>query len=127
MSDKHLQRVTKCVSDIGQPASRPRSLSNHPSHVAQKFNLTSHCSLYISVHDHEHFAEFCFRPKGSDCASEFIALHVVIDRLMSLALRYGAPFEKVGDRLAGAKFAPCGDVYISHCANVPDLIVDTYW
>ena len=27
---------------------------------------------------------------------------------MGLAFQYGAPLEKVGDRLAGAKSAPCG-------------------
>ena len=76
MSNKDLQRLTKCVSYIGQPVSHPRARSRHPSHVAQKVNITSHCSLYISVHDHEYFAELFFRPKGSDC----------IARLMSLAL-----------------------------------------
>ena len=93
MSDKDLQRLTKCVSYIGQPVSPPRVYSNRPYHVAQKVNITSHCSLSISD-EHEHFVEFCFRPKGSDCSSEFIALHVVIARLMSLALQYGAPLRR---------------------------------
>ena len=45
---------------------------------------------------------------------------------MSLALQYGAPLEKVGDLLAGAKFAPCGPVVghdrLKHCTSLPDLI-----
>ena len=49
-----------------------------------------------------------------------------IARLMSLALQYGAPLEKLGDLLAGAKFAPCGPVLghdrIKYCSSLPDLI-----
>ena len=49
-----------------------------------------------------------------------------IARLMSLALQYGAPLEKLGDLLAGAKFAPCGPVFghdrIKYCSSLPDLI-----
>jgi hypothetical protein len=52
-----------------------------------------------------------------------------MSRLMpgvSLALQYGAPLEKVGDLLAGAKFAPCGPVvghdHIKCCTSLPDLI-----
>lgn len=126
MSNKDLQRLTKCVSYIGQPVSRPRALSNHRSHVAQKVNVTSHCSLYISVHDDEHSAESLFLPKGSDCSSEFIDPHVVLARLMSLALQYGAPLEKVGDLLTGAQFTPCGPVsghdHLKSCTSLPDLI-----
>lgn len=39
-----------------------------------------------------------------------ITQKVRIARLMSLALQYGAPLEKVGNLLAGTQFAPCGPV-----------------
>jgi hypothetical protein len=32
----------------------------------------------------------------------------IIASLLSIALQYGAPLEKVGDLLAGAQCAPCG-------------------
>ena len=42
--------------------------------------------------------------------SELTGLFDGIARLMSLALQYGAPAEKVGNLLAGAQIASCGPV-----------------
>lgn len=69
-------------------------------------------TLYISVHDDEQLAEIFLRAKGTDRSSELIGLYDVITRLLSLALQYGAPLEKVGDLLAGAKFEPCGSGHL---------------
>jgi ribonucleoside-diphosphate reductase alpha chain len=125
MSDKELQRVTECVSDIGQVVSR-RALPARRNHVTQKVKIAGQRTLYLSVHDDEQPAEIFLRLKGSDCSSELIGLYDVIARLMSLALQYGAPLEKVGDLLAGAKFAPCGPVVghdrLKSCTSLPDLI-----
>lgn len=95
-------------------------------HVTQKVRIAGQRTLYLSVHDDPRPAEIFLRLKGPDCTSELIGLYDVIARLMSLALQYGAPLEKVGDLLAGAKFEPCGPVSghnrLKHCSSVPDLI-----
>lgn len=125
MSSKDLQRVTESVSYIGQAPSR-RSLPARRRHVTQKVRIAGQRTLYLSVHDDPRPAEIFLRLKGPDCSSELIGLYDVIARLMSLALQYGAPLEKVGDLLAGAKFEPCGPVSghnrLKHCSSVPDLI-----
>jgi hypothetical protein len=96
------------------------------NHITQKVRIAGQRTLYISVHDDARPAEIFLRVKGSDCSSELIDLYDVIARLMSLALQYGAPLEKVGDLLAGAKFSPCGPVsgheHLRHCTSLPDLI-----
>lgn len=79
------------------------------------------------MHDDTRPAEIFLRVKGPDCSSELIGLYDVIARLMSIALQYGAPpLEKLGDLLAGAKFAPCGPVSghdrLKQCSSLPDLI-----
>ena len=95
-------------------------------HITQKVKIAGQRTLYLSVHDDERPAEIFLRVKGPDCSSELIGLYDVIARLMSLALQYGAPLEKVGDLLAGAKFEPCGAVSghdrLKHCSSLPDLI-----
>jgi len=95
-------------------------------HITQKVNVAGQRTLYISVHDDAQPAEIFLRLKGNDCSSELIGLYDVMARLMSLALQYGAPLEKVGDLLAGAKFEPCGPVSghdrLKHCSSLPDLI-----
>ena len=125
MSNKDLQRVTESVSYIGQAISR-RSLPARRHHVTLKVRVAGQRTLYLSVHKDEHPAEISLRRKGPDCSSELIGLYDVIARLMSLALQYGAPFEKAGDLLAGAKFEPCGTVSghdrLKHCSSVSDLI-----
>ena len=87
--------------------------------------------LYQRVHDNEYPSEISSSPEDSYCSSEFIGFYDLVDRLMSLALRYGAALEKVGDRLAGSKFVPCGTVVghvcIKHCSSLPDLTFDTCW
>ena len=102
------------------------ALPNHRNHITQKFRIAGQRTLYLSVHDDAVPAEIFLRVKGSDCSSELIGLYDVVARLMSLALQYGAPLEKVGDLLAGAKFAPYGHVvgheHIKHCTSLPDLI-----
>jgi hypothetical protein len=94
--------------------------------ITQKVRIAGHRTLYLSVHDNARPTEIFLRLKGSDCSSELIGLYDVIARLMSLALQYGAPLEKVGDLLAGAKFKPCGPVSghdrLKHCSSLPDLI-----
>ena len=125
MSNKDLQRVTESVSYIGQAVSR-RALPARRNHITQKVKVAGQRTLYISVHDDDQPAETFLRLKGSDCSSELIGLYDVMARLMSLALQYGAPLEKVGDLLAGAKFAPCGPVvghdHLKSCTSLPDLI-----
>lgn len=100
-------------------------LSPRRNHITQKVRIAGR-TLYISVHDDPSPAELFLRVKGSDCTSETIALYDVIARLMSVALQYGASLEKLGDLLAGAKFAPCGPVSghdrLKHCTSLPDLI-----
>ena len=96
------------------------------NHITQKARIAGQRTLYISVHDDEQPAEIFLRVKGPDCSSELIGLYDVIARLMSLALQYNAPLEKVGDLLAGAKFEPCalvsGHDRLKHCSSLPDLI-----
>jgi len=125
MSNKHLQRVTKCVSYIGQ-GSGHRLLPTRQDHITQKVKIAGHRTLYLSVHDDARPTEICLRLKGSACSSELLGLYDIIARLMSLALQYGAPLEKVGDLLADAKFEPCGPVSghdrLKHCSSLPDLI-----
>jgi hypothetical protein len=83
-------------------------------------------TLYVSVHDDARPAEIFLRLKESDSSSELNGLYDVIARLMSLALQYGAPLEKVGDLLAGTKFEPFGSVSghdrLKNCSSLPDLI-----
>jgi ribonucleoside-diphosphate reductase alpha chain len=110
MSDKDLQRVTECVSDIGQPANDRRALPPRRNHITQKVKIAGKRTLYISIHNDEQPAEVFLRVKGPDCSSELIGLYDVVARLMSLALRYGAPLEKVGNFLAGSRFEPCSAV-----------------
>ncbi len=102
------------------------ALPNRRHHITQKVRIAGQRTLYLSVHDDAQPAEIFLRVKGSGCSSELIGLYDVIARLMSLALQYGAPLEKVGDLLAGAKFAPCGPVVghdrLKHCTSLPDLI-----
>src|SRR5512141_1868190 len=96
------------------------------THITQKVQIAGSRTLYLSVHDDEQPAEIFLRLKGSDCSSELIGLYDVIARLMRLGLQYGAPLEKVGDLLAGAKFEPCGPVSwhdrLKSCTSLPDLI-----
>jgi len=103
-----------------------RALPHRRHHITQKVRIAGQRTLYLSVHDDEHPAEVFLRMKGPDCSSELIGLYDVIARLMSFALQYGAPLEKVGDLLAGAKFEPCGPVVghdrIKYCTNLPYLI-----
>jgi ribonucleoside-diphosphate reductase alpha chain len=103
------------------------TLPNRRNHITQKVRIGGQRTLYLSMHDDAHPAEIFLRVKGPDCSSELIGLYDVIARLMSLALQYGAPpLEKVGDLLAGAKFAPCGPVVghdrLKSCTSLPDLI-----
>jgi hypothetical protein len=75
-------------------------------HITQKVRIVGQRTLYLSVHDDAQPAEIFLRVKGPDCSSELIGLYDVVAHLMSLAQPYGAPLEKVGALLAGAKFTP---------------------
>ena len=125
MSDKDLQQLTECVSDIGQAPSR-RSLPPRRNHITQKVRIAEQRTLYISVHEDTSPAEIFLAVKGADCTPETIALYDVIARLMSAALQYGASLKKLGDSLTGAKFTPCGSVSghdrLKHCSSLRDLI-----
>jgi ribonucleoside-diphosphate reductase alpha chain len=103
-----------------------RSLPARRNHVTQKAKIAGQRTLYLSVHHDAQPAEIFLRVKGTECFSELIGLYDVVARLMSLALQYGAPLEKVGDLLAAARFAPCGPVSghdrLKHCSSLPDLI-----
>ena len=126
MAGKDLQRLATSVVDIDHGESPRRSLPTRRKHITQKVRIAGQRTLYLSVHNDEHPAEIFLRLKGNDCSSELIGLYDVMARLMSLALQYGAPLEKVGDLLAGAKFEPCGPVSghdrLKHCTSLPDLI-----
>ena len=102
------------------------SLPARRNHITQKVRIAGQRTLYISVHDDTRPAEIFLRLKGPDCSSELIGLYDVIARLMSIALQYGAPLEKVGELLAGTKFEPCGPVIgherLKQCTSLPDLI-----
>ena len=82
------------------------ALPNRRNHITQNVGIAGQRTIYISVHDDEQTAEVFLRLKGSDCSSELIGLYDVIARLMSLALQYGAPLEKVGDLLPEGGCAP---------------------
>ena len=102
------------------------SLPNRRYHITQKVRIAGQRTLYLSVHDDKHLAEVFLRVKGPDCSAELVGLYDVVARLMSIALQYGAPLEKVGDLLTGAQFAPCGPVsghdHLKSCTSLPDLI-----
>src|ERR1700704_4900622 len=93
------------------------------NHITQKVKVAGQRTLYLSVHDDARPAEIFLRLKRRDCSSELIGLYDVIARLMSLALQYGAPLEKVGDLLTGGKFSPCGPVVghdrLKQCSSLP--------
>ena len=71
-------------------------------HITQKVRIARPRTLYISVHDNAHPAKVFLRLKGPESSAELIGLYDVIARLMSVALQYGAPLDKLGDLLAGA-------------------------
>jgi hypothetical protein len=49
MSDKDLQQVTECVSDIGQGSMRRRPLPARCHQLTQKVKVAGPCTLYISA------------------------------------------------------------------------------
>ena len=87
------------------------ALPNRRNHITQKVKIAGQRTLYISVHDDEQPTEIFLRLKGSDCSSELIGLYDVVARLMSLALLYGAPLEKVGDLFTEAKLIPAASIW----------------
>lgn len=99
---------------------------NRRDHLTQKIKIAGQRTLYVSVHNDERPAEMFLRVKGPDCSSELIGLYDVLARLVSMALQYGAPLEKLGDLLSGATFSPCGPVSghprIKACTSLPDFI-----
>ena len=124
--DSYGTKYGTVIGTEGHGQSLRRSLPARRHHITQKVKIAGRRTLYLSVHDDAQPAEIFLRVKGADCSSELIGLYDVIARLMSLALQYGAPLEKVGDLLAGAKFEPCGPVsghdHLKHCSSLPDLI-----
>lgn len=118
MSNKDVQRLTKCVSDIGQTDSRRSALSDHCCSITPKVKVTSQCSLSNCLHDDEHPAENLLRLKGFDRSAEIIELYEGITRLMSLALQNDLRLENFGDRLAGAQFVPWSPVVGKARSNI---------
>ena len=108
------------------PTMRTRRKQLSRWHHITQVKVAGQRKLYFSAHDPARPAEMSLRVKGSDCSSELIALYGVIARLMSLALQYGAPLEKVGDLLTGVTFELCGPLVghdrLTHCTSLPDLI-----
>lgn len=90
MSNKDLQRVTECVSDIVQASASCRSLPPRRKQITQKVKIAGQRICCISVHDDQQPAEIFLRLKLSDCSSELIGLYDLVVRLMSLVLQYGA-------------------------------------
>ncbi len=84
MSDKDLQRLTECVSDIGQVASH-RALPPRLCDVAQKVRIAGHRTLYLRLHDDARPAKLFFRFKRASCTAELIEFYDVTACLMSLA------------------------------------------
>ena len=125
MSERDLQRLTTSVDYIDHGQSTRHPLPTRRNHIAQKIRIAGQRTLYLSVDDDTQPAEIFLRLKGRDCSSELIGLYDVITRLMSLALQYGAPLEKVGDLLAEAQYAPWGSVSghdrFKHYSSLPDL------
>lgn len=103
-----------------------RNLPSRRNHRTQKVRIAGQRTAYVSVHDDPEPAELFIRVRGVDCTSEVVGLYDVLGRLASLALQYGAPLEKVGEMLMGAKFEPAGPVQlharIKNCTSLPDLI-----
>lgn len=103
-----------------------RQLPSRRNHRTQKVRIADQRTAYLSVHDDPNPAELFIRVRGVDCTSEVVGLYDVLGRLASLALQYGAPLEKVGEMLMGAKFEPAGPVTlhprIKICTSLPDLI-----
>ena len=73
-------------------SARP-AIPSRPNHITQKVRIGGR-TLYLSVHDDQARAEIFLRVKGDDCTPEAIALYDVIARVMSIALRYGAPSKR---------------------------------
>ncbi len=103
-----------------------RDLPSRRNHKTQKVRIAGQRTAYVSVHDDPAPGELFIRVRGVDCTSEVVGLYDVLGRLASLALQYGAPLEKVGEMLMGAKFEPAGPVQlharIKNCTSLPDLI-----
>ena len=121
MSDKDLQRVTECVSDIGQASQQRRSLPARRNHITQKVKIAGQRTLYVAVHDHEQPAEVFLRVKGTDCSSELIGLYDVMARLMSIALQYGLRLRRSANSSQAPnlpRVAPSSDTITSSPARV---------
>ena len=121
MSDKDLQGLTDCVSDIGQHSRR--RLPPRRNHFTQKVPIANQRTLYISVHDHPSPSELFLWVKGADCTPELIGLYDVIAHLMSLSPRYARPSKSsvISSRVPNLLHTgQCGSII--HCSSLPDLI-----
>ncbi|MEP6890151.1 MAG: hypothetical protein ABI955_05585, partial [Nitrospirota bacterium] len=97
------------MSYIGQEKSC-RFLPIRRNHTVQEVRIAVQRMLNLSVDDHER-PEIFLRNKSADCSSELIGLYYGVGRVTSVALRYGAPLEKVGDLLSDAQSELCGPVF----------------
>ena len=103
-----------------------RELASRREHLTQRVKIGGRRTVYLSVHHDQAPGELFVRVKGEGCTTEVIGLYDILARLVSLALQYGAPLEKVAEMLAHTKFEPCGPVSGHHkikfCSSLPDLI-----
>ena len=83
-------------------------------------------TVYLSVDSGTPPRELFIRVKGPGCTAEVVGMYDVVARLVSLALQYGAPLEKVGDLLLNTKFEPAGIVQqhtaIKFCSSLIDFV-----
>ena len=102
--------MTSCVPSL------PAVITSH-----KRSGLPDNARSTCSVHDNEYPSEILPRVKVPTAPRDLIGLYDVVARLMSVALQYGAPLEKIGDLLAEAKFAPCGPMSghdrIEYCSS----------
>jgi hypothetical protein len=84
-------------------------LPNRRHHIIQEVRVAGQRALYLRVHNDE---AACRSVPSRQRARLFCRTDRALRRncLMSNALQYSAPREKVGNLLAGAKFSPCGPV-----------------
>ena len=98
------------------------AFANCRNHVPLKVRIAGQHETYLSVHDDEQLTQMFLLVKGAHCSLKFD----VSARLLSLALQYSLPLEKVADLLAGAKFTPCapisGHEHIKSCLSLPDAM-----
>lgn len=101
-------------------------LTPRRDHYTQKARIGGVRTLYLSL-DHERQPnELFLRVKQRGLDAEVVALYDWSSRLISLALQYGVPLEKIAGLSLGVKVAPAGpvqgDARIKNCQSVVDYV-----